>query len=244
MRRLFQGDSHSGVSVNFPPRTGAIGSVLIGFLLLLMWLPAPSRADPSPRPVTVIVFGDSITEGGALPKDQRDRAWVRIIERESKGALKVINEGKGGRPTQSVPEFEAMLTRQPRADWLVLALGTNDSRDITKDCVPKAVANLRKMIERARVTYGRGTGILLVGPPNINKSALVATKPIANEREARLRELGEAFSALAKETGCGFVSLFGAVPEGSMTKDGVHPDPAGNAAIARVILPKLTAKQR
>ena len=192
----------------------------------------------------VIVFGDSITEGSALPKDQRDRAWVRIVERESKGALTVINEGKGGRPTQSVPEFETMLSRHPRADLLVLALGTNDSRDITKDCVPKAVANLRKMIERARMTYGPKTAVLIVGPPNINKSALVATKPIANEREAKLRELGDAIAALAKETGCDFVSLFGSVPEASMTKDGVHPDPTGNEAIARVILPKLTARKQ
>ncbi len=218
--------------------------MLIRFLLLLTMLPLSTRAGVPAKPATAVVFGDSITEGGALPKEQRDRAWVRVVEREAKGALTVINEGKGGRPTQSVPEFETMLTRQPRADFLVLALGTNDSRDITKDCVPKAVANLRKMIERARLTYGPKTAVLLVGPPNINKSALVATKPIANEREAKLRELGDAFAALAKETGCDFVSLFGAVPEGSMTKDGVHPDPAGNEAIARVILPKLTAKQR
>ena len=152
----------------------------------------------------------------------------------------MINEGKGGRPTQSLPEFEAMLARHPRADLLVIALGTNDSRDITKDCVPKAVANLRRMIERARLTYGPNTDILLVGPPNINKAALVATKPVANEREAKLRELGVAFAVLAKDTGCDFISLFGAVPEDTMTKDGVHPDPAGNEAIARVILPKLT----
>ena len=213
------------------------------FLLLLAVLLHTSHAETPAKPATVIVFGDSITEGGALPKDQRDHAWVRIAEREAKGALTVINEGKGGRPTQSVPEFEKMLTRHPHADLLVLALGTNDSRDITPACVPKAVANLRKMIEQARKAYGPNTAVLLVGPPNINKSALVATKPIANEREAKLRELGDGFAALAKETGCDFVSLFGTVPEDTMTKDGVHPNVAGNEAIARAILPKLTARK-
>ena len=122
---------------------------------------------------------------------------------------------------------------------LVIALGTNDSRDITAACVPKAVANVRGMITRARQQHGAKLRILLAGPPNINKAALVATKPIANEREAKLRDIGDAFAALAKETGCEFTSLFGTVPEASMAKDGVHPDAAGNAAIARVMLAKL-----
>jgi acyl-CoA thioesterase-1 len=77
--------------------------------------------------------------------------------------------------------------------------------------------------------------VLLVGPTNINKSALGPTKPIANEREAKLKELGTAFEKLAQEAKCGYVSLFGSVPESSLTKDGVHPDGAGNAAIAEVM---------
>jgi lysophospholipase L1-like esterase len=36
-----------------------------------------------------------------------------------------------------------------------------------------------------------------------------------------------------------FVSLYGAIPESALTKDGVHPDVAGNAAIAKVMLAKL-----
>ena len=110
--------------------------------------------------------------------------------------------------------------------------------------MPKAVGNVRKMVDRARATYGRGLPVLLVGPPNVNKNALVATKPVADEREAKLRELGDGFAKLAVEIGCDYVSLFGAVPETSMTKDGVHPDAAGNAAMARVLLPKLTPQPR
>jgi|GEM_PF-843478 len=208
---------------------GATTAVIVSSFL------APSALAESAKPRTVVVFGDSITAGGMLPADQRDQVWVQIVEREAKGQVKMVNEGKGGRPTNSVAEFDAMLKRVPSLDLLVIELGTNDSRDITPECVPKAVANVRAMIERARKAYGAGTAILLVGPPNINKSALGPTKPIANEREAKLRELGDAFAALARELGCDFVSLFGAVPDASLTKDGVHPDAAGNAAIARVL---------
>ena len=99
----------------------------------------------------------------------------------------MVNEGKGGRPTASRSDFDAMLARQPRIDLLVIALGMNDSRDITVSCVPKAVANVRYMIERARQTCGAALPILLVGPSNINKAALGPTKPIARQREAKLR---------------------------------------------------------
>jgi acyl-CoA thioesterase I len=191
------------------------------------------------EPRIVVVFGDSLTAGGMLPAADRGRVWVKLVEAQSGGRLRMINEGKGGRPTDSVKEFEAMLVRRPRADVLVIALGGNDSRDISEHCVPKAVANLTTMIAKGRATYGEKLEVLLVGPANIYKEALGPTKPIANEREAKLKELGAAFALLAKEEKCGFVSLFGVVPDTSLAKDGVHPDAAGNEAIAKAMGEKL-----
>ncbi len=210
-------------------------------LLILLVLSLSAFAQSTPTPLTVIVFGDSITAGGALPQAQRDQLWVTQVQQQSAGALTLINEGKGGRPTNSLKEFESMLTRHPKADALVIALGMNDSRDLTPQCVPKAVANVRAMIEQARVSYGANLPVLLAGPTNINKAALGPTKPIGNEREAKLRELGAAFEKLAAETKSEFVSLFGIVPDSSLLKDGVHPDGAGNAPIAQVIAPRLKA---
>ena len=205
--------------------------ILFFALSLGVFAQSPSR--------TAIVFGDSITAGGALPKEQRDHLWVTQVQQQSAGALTLINEGKGGRPTNSLTEFEAMLTRHTKADALVIALGMNDSRDITPQCIPKAVANVRAMVEKARAAYGAKLPVLLVGPTNINKAALGPTKPIGNEREAKLRELDAAFEKLAAETKSEFVSLFGVVPDASLLKDGVHPDGAGNDAIAKVMGAKL-----
>lgn len=193
----------------------------------------------SPAARSVILFGDSITAGGALAKEERAQLWVTQVQQQAQGELMLINEGKGGRPTNSLPEFEQMLARHAKADALVIALGMNDSRDITPQCVPKAVANVRAMIDKARAAYGAKLPVLLVGPSNINKAALGPTKPIANEREARLRELGAAFEKLAAETQCGFVSLFGVVPDSALLKDGVHPNGVGNTAIAKVLGPRL-----
>jgi len=208
-------------------------------LLLAFCLPVFGQDTPTPR--TLIVFGDSITAGGALPKNEAEQLWLKLVEKESRGGLRLINEGKGGRPTASVPEFEQMLLRWPQADGLVVALGMNDSRDLSPECVPKAVANVRAMIEKARQAYGENLPVLLVGPTNINLAALGPTKPIGPQREAKLRELGDAFAALARETRSEFTSLFGVVPEEALRKDGVHPDGAGNAAIAKVLGAKLQA---
>ncbi len=211
------------------------------FLLLFLALTTGVFALNAAGPRTVIVFGDSITEGGALPKDQKEQLWVKLIEAQSPGALTIINEGKGGRPTHSLKEFEAMLQRRPKADALVIALGMNDSRDITTNCVPKAVANVRAMVERARQKYGAQFPVLLLGPTNINRAALGPTKPIGEQRETQLRELGTAFARLANEQHTEFESQFGIVPESSLLKDGVHPDAGGNAAIAKALGPRLRA---
>jgi acyl-CoA thioesterase-1 len=191
------------------------------------------------EPAVVVVFGDSITAGGALPAAERSQLWVRLVEKEAAGKLKLVNEGKGGRPTASVKEFDAMLGRNPRADVLVIALGTNDSRDITDQCISKAVKNVRAMVEGGRKAYGAKLRVLLVGPPNIRKDALGPTKPIADQRDAKLRELGAAFAKLAQELHGEFISLYGVVPVASLTRDGVHPDAAGNVAIAKVMLAAL-----
>lgn len=208
------------------------------FLLALLGLVTAQAAEPR----TVIVFGDSITAGSALPKDQQPHVWVKLVETQSAGKLQMLNEGKGGRPTDSVKEFDAMLQKRPKADLLVIMLGTNDSRDITDQCVPKAVANVRAMITKGREKYGQNLAVLLVGPPNIRKDALGPTKPIADQRDAKLRELGAGFEALAKELHCDFTSLYGVIPDTSLGKDGVHPDVAGNDAIAHALLPKLLPK--
>jgi acyl-CoA thioesterase-1 len=226
----------------FGPHNSALSSrrdILVAAFALQFVLAIASHAADGQTPRTIVVFGDSITAGSAMPKADRDKLWLRVIEHDAHGAISIVNEGKGGRPSASRAEFDAMLARQPRIDELIIALGMNDSRDITPSCVPKAAANLHYMIEHARQKFGKELPILLVGPSNINKSALGPTKPIGNQREAKLQELNAAYTKLATETNCDFVSLYGVVPESSMTKDGVHPDAAGNAAIAAAMEKKL-----
>ena len=70
-----------------------------------------------------MVFGDSITAGSALSPGDRPHAWVRLVEEQSDGHLQMLNEGKGGRPTDSVKEFTEMLKRHPHLEIASRNLG-------------------------------------------------------------------------------------------------------------------------
>lgn len=209
---------------------------LLGFALLAA-LPAQAAVEAR----HVLYFGDSITAGSELPADRRliDR-WPAQVMALSQGRLVEWNEGLGGRPTDAEADFAAALARHPAPDALVLALGTNDSRDLSADMAPKAVAHLRRMIAAARAAHP-AIKILLAGPPNIALEHLGPTKPIGPQRAANLRALNAAFARLARESHCRFVSFYGVVPPASLAKDGVHPDAAGNRALAAVALQAIEA---
>ena len=68
-----------------------------------------SAAEVKTEPKTVIIYGDSITAGEKVPSSEHSHLWVLQVEANSKGTLHTINEGKGGRPTNSLPEFDEML---------------------------------------------------------------------------------------------------------------------------------------
>ncbi len=206
---------------------------VIGFFL-------PSdAAEVKAEPKIVIVYGDSITAGAMLAPAESSRVWVLQVEVKSKGTLLMVNEGKGGRPTDSLPEFDGMLKRRAKADLLVIALGGNDARDVSGKCVPNALNKLKTMITRARKIYGGKLRVLLVGPTNIRKDALGPSKPIADQREANLLALNAAYPELAKTENCAFVSLYGVLPNAGLGLDGVHPDAAGHDEIAKVMLPAI-----
>ena len=214
-------------------------------LSLCSFAVAGCTQEAVPSPKIVVIYGDSITTGELL-KDKQER-WASQVESQAGGALQVINEGKGGRPTNSLGDFEAMMKRRSRMDALVIALGGNDARDVSGRCVPNALRNVKTMVVRARESYGAALPILLVAPTNIRKDALGPSKPIANEREANLIALNDAYPILAKEQNCAFVSTYDVVPHESLKVDGVHPDAFGHAEIAKVMLPailKLVGKER
>jgi acyl-CoA thioesterase-1 len=194
--------------------------------------------DHTGIPKKVVIYGDSITEGLDLPPEERMNKWISVVEARSGGQLLMINEGKGGRMTSALDEFDAMLARQKEIDLLILAVGGADAaRNLSGNCIPDALANVRTMVQRARASINPKLPILLAGPVNIRKDTLGPTKPIGAEREANLIALNKAYALLAPELNCTHVILYGLVPESSLAIDGVHPDSEGHRLIAEKMLP-------
>lgn len=194
-----------------------------------------------PTRLRIMVFGDSICAGcDAVGVDQA-HAWPTLMG--AAGGYAIINRSRGGRPTDSFSEFSeawaAVLAESAGIppDAVLIALGTNDSRDLDPGMVGRAVANIDAMVRHA--TAGGARRFIIAGPYNINQDALQQTHPIRVERDRNLRQLGEAYAAYAAQHGLGFLPLYGSAPPGSMVVDGVHPDRAGNVAIAAYVQPRL-----
>jgi len=217
--------------------TSRAAAVLVALIILADAFPAAPVS--AAQPLVVVVFGDSIAAGTGLPEAQRSNVWVGRVEQLARGRLRMVNEGAGGRATGALGDFDAMLGRRPRIDILVLALGTNDSADVSGAAPVRAAANLREIVLRARKAYGRELAVLIVAPPNIRKDALLRNREQADQRERTLERMSAEFRELAARLGCEFLSLYGTVPDASLAVDGMHPDLAGNERIARIVLPKL-----
>jgi len=215
---------------------------MIRLLLIAFALVGCAQAASRPKSgaVKVLFFGDSITAGQGVTPAER---WTSLVAARSHGAFTELNEGKGGRPTSAIDEFSAAVEKyreDPAVAVLVIALGANDARDTSPDCVAQATGNLAKMIAIARERAPRWR-IAVCTPYNINLAALGPTHAIGPLRERNLIGMRQAFQVLALKERCSVIDLYGVIPPASQTHDGVHPDPAGHAAIATLAQPILEA---
>ena len=194
--------------------------------------------------LTALCFGDSITEGrtprSLVPADR----WTARVGVLLAGRVICVNEGKGGRSASAIGEFAGALQRTPTPDILIVALGTNDSRDDMKEgatLADRVTKNIAEICVAAR-TANPAIRILVCAPYNINEGALknAATGP---QRVANLKAIGAALERWARLEGqsgrVAFADLYGVLPAESLTTDGVHPSAAGQEAIARTIAKAL-----
>ncbi|MDR3709905.1 MAG: SGNH/GDSL hydrolase family protein [Capsulimonadaceae bacterium] len=178
----------------------------------------------------ILFFGDSICAGSDIPAGTASYAWPYIVPEFVKWPLDIVNKSRGGRPTDSIDEFREALASTGTADILAIALGANDSRDFTGACAATATKNIGEMVQIAR-TAGYSC-IVIVGPYNMNAGCWNANEASRAHRVRNLVALDEAYADFCRQSRLDYVSMYGVVPESSMTHDGVHPDPPGNRPIA------------
>ena len=199
-------------------------------LALITTLALPQAADA--EPLTLLAFGDSLTQGYGLPPEQgfvpQLQAWLR-----AKGAdVTVVNAGVSGDTTAGgAARIDWSLT--PEVDAMILTLGGND---LLRGIDP-AVAE-RNLDAILTATDTQGVPVLLV-----------ALEALGNYGPDYKRDFDAIYPDLAARHGAQLADNFFAAllaPGTSqatlttwMQPDGIHPNADGVARIVAALGPRV-----
>ncbi len=100
----------------------------------------------------LLAFGDSITKGNLLAPQENYGHHIESILDSEKGPSVVINSGVNAEGTHAgLARFESSLNTWNDIEYVLLMEGTNDVTDTTPVSLESSIANLRDMINIARV---------------------------------------------------------------------------------------------
>lgn len=186
-------------------------------------------ASPMAIAKTLVMLGDSLTEGYGVAKE---KAYPALVEKKlhaaGKTEWKVVNSGVSGSTSASAPSrLQWALKTNP--DVVFLALGANDGLRGIKPAATKE--NLKKTIAAAREKKVRVFVAGMEMPPNFGK-----------EYQAEFRKI---FADVAKEEKVEFMPFLlkdvGGVPKMNLD-DGIHPNEAGHEKVAENVFQFLKGK--
>ena len=183
---------------------------------LIVMLSSLARAEADRK--TLVIIGDSLTEGYGV---SRDEAYPARVERKIEASgrhWKVINSGVSGSTAASAPARVAWALKS-KPDLLVLALGANDGlRGSPLADVERNLARALTLCREAKVK------VLLVGirvPPNYGAK-------FAGEVKAMFERLAREFKVALMPYMLDHVAGVAALNQ----SDGLHPNANGHAVLA------------
>ena len=184
---------------------------------------ASAQPTSSSGPLKIVAFGDSLTSGHRLPKQD---AYPAVLQRKLQDAglpFAVVNDGVSGDTTAGgVRRLDAALAEHPQI--LIVAFGANDGlRGVP---VPQVRANLERIISAAQ---SQAIQVLLVGMEALPLHGWQYTIDFHNMYPALAAKYRVALVPFMLNGVLGNPDL--------MTSDGVHPNAAGATVIAANIWP-------
>lgn len=193
---------------------------------------------------TLVCLGDSITEN---PAGYVSLLSSLITAAYPERAISVINAGVSG---NKVGDMVARLERDVlahRPDWVTLSVGIND---VWHGMVPEwgpgtplsqFGAGVGMIVDRLA---SQGARVVLLPPTVIGEDPQSEGNRRLGPYRAAMREIAENYRCLIAPTDIDFdialaAGTFAAGPEFSLTTDGVHLRPAGDAVVALAVLKTL-----
>lgn len=170
---------------------------------------------------TLVIIGDSLTEGYGVPKEKAFPALIEEKIKADKKDWKVVNSGVSGSTTASaLSRVKWVLKSKP--DLIMIALGANDGLRGVK------VATSRKNLDDAMAEIKKANIPMIIGgmqvPPNFGKA-------YTTEFKAMFPELAKKYNA----TLVPFI-LEGVAGNTKLNQtDGIHPNEEGHKIMADYI---------
>ena len=216
------------------------------FTVVLLALPATAEdSTPLKKGETIVLLGDSITQGGGGEKGYITLLKNAMTEKHKELGIEVINAGISG---NKVPDLQRRLEKDVLAKkptLVVIYIGINDvwhgeSNPANGTSKEKFESGLKDIIGKIKDAGGR---VVLCTPSVIGEKT-----GGANKLDARLDEYAEISRGVAKELKLPLCDLRQAFVDhlkannpdnkasGILTGDSVHLNDAGNKLVAETIL--------
>lgn len=186
-----------------------------------------SATVASPRPITIVAFGDSLTAGYGVKQSESFPAQLQMALEAKGHKVTITNAGVSGDTTSGGLE-RLDWALDPKPDALIMELGANDA---LRGIDPKiAEENLDKMLGELK---SKGIAVLLTGMRAPN-----------NWGDDYVKKFNAIFPGLAAKYGVPLYPFFldGVALDPTFAQpDGLHPTGKGVAEIVKRILPDVEA---
>ncbi len=204
------------------------------------------------RPVTIVAFGDSITQASHQPEGGRwtDLLCESLARQLPDRAVRMINAGVGGNTSrEGLQRFERdVLAHAP--DVVLAEFGNDATPDTNRHVSPDEFASNFEIFRREIEERGGGRLIILVFPPVVDAWHQHGAHPFYAEHggaDGAQEVYRERVRAFARSHGVPLVDLslalrrvMGAEGPGScILPDGVHLTARGNRMVADAVLVAL-----
>jgi acyl-CoA thioesterase-1 len=200
-----------------------IVQLVLAVAALLMLGLHPAEADQ--QETVIVAFGDSLTAGYGLPRDQSFPVQLQAALKARGAKVRVVNAGVSG-DTVNAGLKRLNWSLPPNADAVIIELGANDAlQGLPPEEAKRALA---KIIEQLQA---KDLKVLLAGmeaPRNMGKDYV--------------EEFGAIYPDLAARYDVILYPFFlegAALNLGLMLPDGIHPNGKGVAKIVENMLPKV-----
>ena len=218
---------------------------LAAYTLFRMSKALPRRDKPIPGKRKIACIGDSITFGAGVVQTRDRDAWPYILGRSLGDAFQVLNYGISGAMAQVESEvvfkqYHDFIDDAVAADpeLYLFMLGTNDCKTVNwkRDAF---IRDYNAMLDRIEAG-SPSASVVLMAPPALFPSGKDNVIAFGMDANVLQNEVVPLIKAIGEQRGFAVIDLYTFTdghPE--WFADGVHPNDAGNKAIADYLYAQL-----